>query len=396
MKRSWLSSNWIPNDYLMMKHGLYVHIPFCVRKCPYCDFLSFPQIGEGRDFSLYQKYTEHVCAQMRLWKEKELSVDTVFFGGGTPSLIGAANLIKLLETAKANFHITEDAEITLEANPGTVDQQMLYELKNVGFNRISFGVQSFDDHTLKVIGRIHDSQQAKEAVQMAKQAGFERISVDLISALPAQTMDSLMQSVMTAINLDITHISCYDLIIAEGTPFAKAVAEGRFEPLDDDNAICMQRCASDKLEEAGFVHYEISNYAKDGHISRHNMHYWKNDPYIGIGCGAYGRYENIRYHQANTLAEYEADVLAGKLWHEVDEEVTAQDEAFETFMLGMRLQEGVEFSAILEKLDAETAKDWQKKAERFKQLHILQEQDGRLSATKRGFEIQNAWLCDFL
>ncbi|MBP3371515.1 MAG: radical SAM family heme chaperone HemW [Clostridia bacterium] len=379
-----------------MKHGLYVHIPFCVRKCPYCDFLSFPQSSEGRDFSLYEKYTDTVCDQMELWREKGISVDTVFFGGGTPTLIGAENLCKILEKAYACFQINDDAEITTEANPGTVDQQMLYALRKAGFKRISFGVQSFDDATLKTIGRIHNAREAEEAVQMAKAAGFTRISIDLISALPNQSMDSLMQSVDKAIALGITHISCYDLIIADDTPFAKAVEAGTFVPLDDDNAVLMQRAVAEKLEAAGFEHYEISNYAKDGHISRHNMHYWKNDPYVGIGCGAYGRLENIRYHQADTLQEYADDVTSGKLWHAVDEEVTAFDIAFETFMLGMRLKEGVQFDAIVSMLDAETASEWKKKAEKFIRMGLLQIKNGRLCATPKGFEVQNAWLCEFL
>ena len=376
----------------MTLNGLYVHIPFCIRKCPYCDFLSFPGAERG-DFS---HYAALAARQMKVWRDEDLHVDTIFFGGGTPTLLGAKNLTRILDAARENFNVEQNAEITLEANPGTVDFPMLRALKNAGFNRISFGVQSFCDETLRRIGRIHSASEAIDAVHMAQDAGIARVSVDLISALPHQTLREIEENAETAASLGVTHVSCYDLTIAQDTPFGTLAAQGNLPLPDEDTSLLMQQRVCEILNAAGFERYEISNYAKDGAVARHNLHYWHNDDYIGVGCGAHGRFRNMRYVQAETLAEYESDVQAGQRWHECEEMISTFDDAAETLMLGMRLKEGVDFSALLSRLPEDTVKMWERLSQKYESLGLVTLKNGRLCPTPRGWEVQNAWLSTFL
>lgn len=373
-----------------MADGVYVHIPFCIHKCPYCDFLSFPGAERG-DFS---QYARTAAAQMRLWKEKRIRADTLFFGGGTPSLLGADNLCRLLDAARESFCFCDDAEITLEANPGTADAPMLRTLAGAGFTRISFGVQSFCDATLRAIGRIHTAAQARDAVKMAQDAGFSRVSIDLMSALPGQDMAQIAEGAREAIALGVTHVSCYDLTIAPDTPFG-AMQEKLNLPSQEESLL-MQRLFSALLQQAGFVRYEISNYARGGDMSRHNLHYWHNDAYVGIGCGAHGRYDMTRYTQAQTLADYAHDVAQGRRWHDVEEVLTPQEDVKETLMLGMRLAQGVDFEALLAKLDPPVQMRWRMLARQYESMGLLQREGARLFATPHGWEVQNAWLCTFL
>ena len=373
-------------------NGLYVHIPFCIRKCPYCDFLSFPGAERG-DFS---HYAALAARQMKVWRDEDLHVDTIFFGGGTPTLLGAENLTRILDAARENFNVEQNAEITLEANPGTVDFPMLRALKNAGFNRISFGVQSFCDETLRRIGRIHSASEAIDAVHMAQDAGIARVSVDLISALPHQTLREIEENAETAASLGVTHVSCYDLTIAQDTPFGTLAAQGNLPLPDEDTSLLMQQRVCEILNAAGFERYEISNYAKDGAVARHNLHYWHNDDYIGVGCGAHGRFRNMRYVQAETLSEYESDVQAGRRWHECEEMISTFDDAAETLMLGMRLKEGVDFSALLSRLPEDTVKMWERLSQKYESLGLVTLKNGRLCPTPRGWEVQNAWLSTFL
>ena len=376
----------------MTLNGLYVHIPFCIRKCPYCDFLSFPGAERG-DFS---HYAALAARQMKVWRDEDLHVDTIFFGGGTPTLLGAENLTRILDAARENFNVEQNAEITLEANPGTVDFPMLRALKNAGFNRISFGVQSFCDETLRRIGRIHSASEAIDAVHMAQDAGIARVSVDLISALPHQTLREIEENAETAASLGVTHVSCYDLTIAQDTPFGTLAAQGNLPLPDEDTSLLMQQRVCEILNAAGFERYEISNYAKDGAVARHNLHYWHNDDYIGVGCGAHGRFRNMRYVQAETLSEYESDVQAGRRWHECEEVISTFDDAAETLMLGMRLKEGVDFSALLSRLPEDTVKMWERLSQKYESLGLVTLKNGRLCPTSRGWEVQNAWLSTFL
>ena len=333
---------------------------------------------------------------MKVWRGEDLHVDTIFFGGGTPTLLGAENLTRILDAARENFNVEQNAEITLEANPGTVDFPMLRALKNAGFNRISFGVQSFCDETLRRIGRIHSASEAIDAVHMAQDAGIARVSVDLISALPHQTLREIEENAGTAASLGVTHVSCYDLTIAQDTPFGTLAAQGNLPLPDEDTSLLMQQRVCEVLNAAGFERYEISNYAKDGAVARHNLHYWHNDDYVGVGCGAHGRFRNVRYVQAETLTEYESDVQAGRRWRECEEVISAFDDAAETLMLGMRLKEGVDFSALLSRLSEDEAKKWERLLQKYESMGLVTLKNGRLCPTPRGWEVQNAWLSTFL
>lgn len=257
--------------------GLYIHIPFCDKKCPYCDFYSL----SGSD-SLKSEYKSAVVRCIKGYADLiNETVDTIFFGGGTPTLIGADALSELLEECRTSFELSDDCEITLEANPNTVDSDMLKKLRTGGFNRISFGVQSASDSELEKIGRTHNFYKAKQAILEAKAAGFNNISADLMLGIPGQNVSSAIESATRIAQLDVTHISAYMLKIEDGTPFGKCRND---LTLPDEDEICdIYTAVRERLSELSFEQYEISNFAKPGYRCRHNLKYWNCDEYIGIG-----------------------------------------------------------------------------------------------------------------
>ena len=268
-------------------HAVYVHIPFCKQKCLYCDFASYACFGEEE----MRAYTEALCHEIEVRVEEASKVAagaTVYFGGGTPSVLPTDCLVRIVSTLKSYGYWQEPAEATIEVNPGTADLTKLQRLRAAGFDRISFGVQSLQDVELRAIGRIHSASQALEAIDLAKQAGFERISCDLIYGLPGQTMASLKDTLLRLIATGIEHISVYGLILEEGTPLEHLVSSGKVSLPDDDTSADMYELVQQVLKERGFERYEISNYAKNGQYSRHNTVYWQYYPYIAFGAAACG------------------------------------------------------------------------------------------------------------
>ena len=267
--------------------AIYIHIPFCKQKCLYCDFASYACFGE-RDM---QAYTDALCHEIEVRAEeaaKVASAATVYFGGGTPSVLPIDCLERIVAALKSFGFWNTPAEATIEVNPGTADLAKLKRLRAAGFDRISFGVQSLQDDELRAIGRIHSASQALEAIDLAKQAGFERISCDLIYGLPGQTMASLKDTLLRLIATGIEHISVYGLILEEGTPLEHLVSSGKVSLPDDDTSADMYELVQQVLKERGFERYEISNYAKNGQYSRHNTVYWQYYPYIAFGAAACG------------------------------------------------------------------------------------------------------------
>lgn len=251
--------------------AVYVHIPFCAKKCAYCDFASF----SGQE-SRWDAYFNALAGEIADWSGalKSRRIESVFFGGGTPSLVPAERIAEVLSRLRAAAAFSPDAEITLEANPGTLSMQKLAAYRAAGINRLSIGVQSFDAQRLRALGRIHTPEMAVDAVRMARAAGFENVSIDLMYGLPGQTIENWMESVERAIALPLRHVSAYSLIVEAGTPLAAAVEAGRVQIPEDDAVIEMQRRATERLSESGFARYEISNYARPGFESRHNLSYW--------------------------------------------------------------------------------------------------------------------------
>ncbi len=373
-----------------MSLGVYIHIPFCARKCPYCDFVSYAHEDAGS----MAAYCAALVREMALWAPQRARVDSIFFGGGTPTLLGSVALARLLGAARSAFVVDEGAEITLEANPGTVDEKGLRALRRAGFNRISFGVQSFDDAVLRRLGRIHSADQAKRSIRMAQEAGFANVSLDLMFALPRQRLAGVQNDLRQALALGVPHLSCYTLKVEEGTPFF-ARRQGLDLPGEEEER-AMAHLAHDMLTGAGYAHYEISNFALSGFRSRHNLHYWRNEHYIGLGCAAHGRVGAVRYAHADTLAAYEKDVRAGARMPRVTERLSAQEDAFETLMMGLRLDEGVDLAAIERAHGVRVTAKWLPIARRFAALGYARVEGARVTLTPAGWDVQNTLLIAFL
>ena len=313
--------------------GLYLHIPFCAAKCAYCDFYSLPRSEEKMDayVAALCRHLEEVSPQADRHR-----VDTVYLGGGTPSYLGAGRLTRLLQTVKKRYHLAPDAEITLEANPDSAgDWRVLRKLRRTGFNRISLGVQSSDDAILRQIGRIHTWEQVKSAAEAIRRAGFDNFSVDLIYGLPGQTMEIWRQTLADAVSLAPEHISAYGLKLEPGTPLYQ-----RRESLplpDDDLQADMYLWAVDFLGQNGYEQYEISNFARPGRASRHNLKYWRMAEYAGFGPGAHSDWGGVRYAYERDLDRY----IAGDLRLSESSEIPPMEREQEYIMLSLRTVEGI-------------------------------------------------------
>ena len=273
-------------------HSVYIHIPFCTKRCSYCDFNTYAGIT-----SLLPVYVNALCQEIvkvTSANSTAIPVHTVFLGGGTPSLLTAHQMEAILRTVDDCFDLTENAEISIEANPGTIVDDRLKDFRRLGVNRISFGIQSSNYKELNLLGRIHTHEDTVKSIRAARNARFDNINLDLIFNLPGQTEVQWKNNLQFALALDPEHLSLYSLTIEEGTLLNQQIEEGLYEYPDDDNAATMMQIAIDTLKEAGYVHYEISNWAKPGYECRHNKQYWKNLPYFGFGAGAHGLVNEIR------------------------------------------------------------------------------------------------------
>lgn len=323
---------------MAQKLGIYIHIPFCKHKCDYCDFYSLAGAEEQTD--RYQKallaHIAETAPQAKGWE-----VDTVYFGGGTPLLLGTKALIQVLEFLKKRFKLARDAEITVEANPESVDFSTLRALRRAGFNRLSLGMQSACDSELKAVGRIHDFGQVEAAVQAARKAKWKNVSLDLIYGLPGQTGESWARTLDAAISLAPEHISGYGLKVEEGTPLAARVAGGEILP-DDDTQADAYLTMVEKLAQAGYGQYEISNFAKEGFASRHNLKYWTLNPYLGFGPGAHSDFGDRRYAFLRDLEGYITAVESGGRLLSEENVIPRRERGSEYLMLRLRTTHGIE------------------------------------------------------
>lgn len=325
---------------------LYIHIPFCVRKCKYCDFLSMTADEETRE-----RYVKALMGEIayygRHMEKKDRILETVYFGGGTPTVIGARNLIHILDCIKKCFQVKDGCEITVELNPATIDGEGLKELYENGVNRLSIGLQSAHNGELRVLGRIHSYEDFLEVFGKAREAGFENINVDLISALPGQSVGDYQDSLQKVMRLKPEHISAYSLILEEGTPFYNTYVNHPELLPDEETDREMYHLTKKVLKEAGYERYEISNYAKPGFESKHNSGYWKRVPYLGTGLGASSFMEGKRFKNGTNLKEYlqNWEKEDGNIVHEdrFDEfyALSRQDEMAEYMYLGLRMSRGV-------------------------------------------------------
>ncbi len=359
---------------------LYIHIPFCIRKCAYCDFLSAPAAPEVQEAYVGQLLQE-IAASKKLPEDYEAV--TVFFGGGTPGILKGELLCSILRALRDRFSVREDAEITVEANPGTVNRDKLVQYREAGVNRISLGLQSADNQELKLLGRIHTWEQFLESFQLARETGFRNINVDLMSALPGQTTESVHRTLERVLALSPEHISAYSLILEEGTPFYKRY-EGHPELLpSEEEERQMYYDTRDRLCACGYEHYEISNFAKPGYACRHNLGYWERRDYKGFGLGAASLLENVRYTNQTDLTEYLKGNFAG-----TEEPLTEQAVREEYFFLGLRKMEGVEPGRYRE--------HYEERIQRLQAQQLLEEKDGRIRLTERGTDVSNYVMAQFL
>lgn len=314
---------------MMSSCGVYLHIPFCLRKCPYCDFYSL-MCGDD----IKAQYVNALISDIRARGNKDIIVDTVYFGGGTPTTLTSVQLCNILCAVRDSFSVSDDAEITTEANPCTVKVECLGELVQAGFNRISLGVQSCNDSELEALGRLHSFRQAKEAVYNAYRAGFRNISCDLMLGIIGQTEQSLLHSIDTLCGMPVTHISAYMLKIEEGTPYDRA--EIRNKTASDDDMAELYLSAVQRLENHGFFQYEISNFCKDGMRSRHNMKYWSLEDYLGFGSSAHSFFGGKRFYYDRDIAGYISDC-----GNTLSIEDNAPDALTEYTMLSLRTTDGI-------------------------------------------------------
>lgn len=359
---------------------LYIHVPFCVRKCAYCDFLSGPAGME-----VQRQYANMLLQEIResdsLAEQYEIS--TVFFGGGTPSILPGAWIAEILSALKMQFPFRDGAEITIEANPGTVDAEKLRIYRESGINRISFGLQSAKNEELKLLGRIHTWEDFQESYRLAREAGFSNINIDLMSALPGQTVGSWRQTLSDVLMLNPEHISAYSLIIEEGTPFYDRYEDcPELLPSEDDERQ-MYYDTKDILRQYGYERYEISNYAKPGYACRHNLGYWERVDYKGFGLGAASLLNNVRISNQSELSEYLLGHFAGS-----EEVLTEQAVREEYFFLGLRKMEGVDPGIYRE--------HYEKILEMLQMQHLLEEKDGKIQLTEKGIDVSNYVLAQFL
>jgi len=369
-----------------MLPGIYIHIPFCRTKCTYCSFLS-GDYDEGLSALYLDTLDAEIAATGRL--DGRPTVDTVYFGGGTPSLIPARELVRVLTTVRSAFDVRRDAEITVEMNPGTISPEKLEAYREAGVNRASVGVQSFDDGELESIGRVHDADDARRAVAMLRNAGFDNLSLDLIAGLPSQSMDVWKHSVESAIALEPDHLSLYVLELHPGTKLAQAVESGRTVRPDDDFAADAYYWMIDRLNEAGFEQYEISNFARrlaggGDRRSRHNEKYWLDVPYYGFGAGAHGYSGSER--RANVRS------IRGYAERGAESERTALDEsdrATEAIFLGLRRLAGIDLAAFESRYGIQILETFGDDLGRLAEAGLVETVAGSLRLTRRGLALSN-------
>lgn len=353
--------------------GLYIHIPFCLSKCAYCDFNSYAD-----KWQLANEYIDALLAEAELFHGQK--ADTVYIGGGTPTALAKENLCRLISGITDIFDIPKEAEFTVEMNPETADEDYLKSIRELGANRISLGAQSFDNGLLKTLGRVHTAEKTEAAIVCAKNAGFENISLDLMFSLPGQSLKQWKKTLKKAVCCDIRHISCYGLKIEEGTPFY----ENGIRPLPEDVDRKMYHYAIEFLKENGFEQYEISNFAKKGFQSRHNLKYWHCAEYFGLGAGAHFYISRgglpTRGFNVSAVEEYIKRVRKDGNAVQEQNALTAEDIKIEKIIMGLRLTEGIEIELV-------------ENAEIYVNGGFMEQTNGKIRFTEKGFDVSNEILC---
>ena len=371
---------------------LYLHMPFCVRKCAYCDFLSFPSGAKTQ-----RMYAKRLMEDIGVMGKRygEIPVETIFIGGGTPSVPDSGLIVEIMEHVRHAFHVADGAEISMEANPGTVTREKLTDYRKAGINRLSFGLQSANDRELKLLGRIHTWAEFLESFMLARECGFANLNIDLMSALPGQTCESWKETLSRVTDLDPEHISAYSLIIEEGTPFGERYGseEGRKLLPDEDSEREMYHETKRFLKDCGYERYEISNYAKPGRECRHNIGYWTGVPYLGLGLGASSYLDGCRFSVNPDMKQY----LEEKPGMFADiEKLTKKDMEEEFFYVGLRMTAGVSLSEFERRFGISAKEVYPGLMETFVKEKAARFEGDRFVLTDYGLDVSNYIMAQFL
>ncbi|WHH60430.1 radical SAM family heme chaperone HemW [Petroclostridium sp. X23] len=377
----------------MKMTGLYIHIPFCVQKCYYCDFNSYAGISH-----MQEEYIEGLIKEMQLYKEKmnATALETIFIGGGTPTCLAPKLLEKMLKSCYELFHIKDGCEISIESNPGTLSREKLRVLKQYGVNRLSIGLQSWDDEQLKTLGRIHSKEIFKENYYTAREEGFNNINVDLMFSLPKQKLEHWHTTLENVINLAPEHASCYALKIEEGTNFYRDYENDILQLPDEESDRQMYHMAIEMLEANEYHHYEISNFAKKDLECRHNLLYWEAKEYIGVGAGAHSYIDEVRYSNVLSPQEYLKKINMMQLPNEEENRLTVEDRMSEYMFLGLRLMKGVDSREFYHRFGVALEDVYGKPLEKFINMGMVEKNQDIFKLTKRGIDVSNQIFIEFI
>lgn len=371
--------------------GLYIHVPFCAKRCLYCDFYS------NTNMSYKRRYVSSVIKEMQLRADylKGEEIETIYFGGGTPSQLDASDFSEIFDSIYYIYNVSDNPEITLEANPDDVTDNYMSELRTLPFNRISMGVQSFDSEDLVFLNRRHTSEQAIRAVEICKNHDIYNISIDLIYGLPGQTPEKWEKNLQKAISLDIPHISAYHLIYEEGTALYKLWEAGKVSSVDEETSVELFSQLISRLKEAGYLHYEISNFAREGFFSRHNSSYWKGISYLGLGPSAHSFNGEGREWNVSSLPKWIEALAAGK--PAVEKEVEDADTSYNDYIItGLRTMWGINLDEIEKRYGDKRRKYCEAQAKKYIEQDLISRKDGNLTLTEKGVFISDGIMSDLL
>lgn len=372
----------------MRQIALYVHIPFCKSKCPYCDFVSF----ENHE-NLIDDYIESVCREITSFAEEDIEVKSVFFGGGTPNLMTSSDIEKILNSATLRFLLTNNAEISIEINPEFANEKLFNDYLNIGINRLSIGVQSFDDVLLRKLGRIHDAKQSIRAYEEARLAGFKNLNIDLIYGIPGQTLTNWESDLNTINNLKPEHISVYPLTVSNSCKWGKT---GIGIEQDEDLTADMYKLACDYLPAIGLSQYEISNFSKNAFECKHNLAYWKCEEYLGIGVGAHSLMDNMRYENTRSIPEYIEKIKNNEQTATLKTKLSPEDIQSEIIFMNLRLNNGLNINEYEEKTGDNFLKSYKPQIASLLNDGMLSLKDRKISLTDKARPIANEVFCNFV
>lgn len=373
--------------------GIYIHIPFCIKKCNYCDFPSYPGF-EG----IFHEYAEAVCTEMERMVQQygPVTAETIFFGGGTPSLLPVQDISKIMNTLYKTFQVAKNAEITLEANPGTVTREKINAYRDLGFSRISLGLQAAQDRLLQFMGRIHTRETFLKTIQLAKQSGFTNINADIIFGVPGQSLEDWLETVDLVLQTGACHISAYSLQIEKDTPWFKLQKKGELPYVDDSLEREMYYQVIERLENAGFHHYEISNFSKPGFESRHNLKYWTGKPYMGLGAAAHSFIKDVRTANLCSPVEYIRNIRESTSTQSLCEKIGLEEKLSERFFLGLRLIDGVSLVQLEQEFGQEALNKHRATIKLLENKKLVMIEGDMLRLTRLGLDYANQVWMEFL